>query len=150
MNLQTGTLWCTRSGNGFVIPDKESEKDIFIPSQHIKNAFHGDKVVARVEHAARGRKEGRIVKVTERKLRNVVGFVKMHRDVAFLVPEDQRISRHFLISGPNTKKLKDGDLVAARVTGFPDEGVEPECRIAKVFAGLSSMESIAPVRRIQA
>ena len=143
MNLQTGTLWCTRSGNGFVMPDKEGEKDIFVPSRYIKNAFHGDKVVARVEHVARGKKEGRIVKVTERKLRNVVGFVKMQRDVAFLVPEDDRISRHFLISGLGRRKLKDGDLVAARVTGFPDEGVEAECRIAKVFAGLSTLESIA-------
>ena len=143
MNLRTGTLWCTRSGNGFVMPDKEGEKDIFVPSRYIKDAFHGDKVVARVEHVARGKKEGRIVKVTERKLRNVVGFVKMQREVAFLVPEDDRISRHFLISGPGRKKLRDGDLVAARVTGFPEEGKEAECKITKVFAGLSTLESIA-------
>ena len=26
MNLETGTLWCTRSGNGFVIPDKENKE----------------------------------------------------------------------------------------------------------------------------
>ena len=143
MNLQTGTLWCTRSGNGFVMPDKEGEKDIFVPSRYIKNAFHGDKVVARVEHVARGKKEGRIVKVTEHKLRNVVGFVKMQRGLAFLVPEDERISRHFLISGPVGKKLKDGDLVAARVTAFPDEGGEAECTIAKAFPSLSTLEAIA-------
>ena len=58
MNLETGTLWCTRSGNGFVVPDRESDRDIFIPARSIGNAFHGDKVVARVEHAIRGRKEG--------------------------------------------------------------------------------------------
>ncbi|HEY3278091.1 MAG TPA: hypothetical protein VGJ94_15855, partial [Syntrophorhabdaceae bacterium] len=40
MNLETGTLWCTRSGNGFVIPDRESERDIFIPSKFIGHAFH--------------------------------------------------------------------------------------------------------------
>jgi len=143
MNLQTGTLWCTRSGNGFVMPDKEGEKDIFVPSRFIKNAFHGDRVVARVEHVARGKKEGRIVKVTEHNLRNVVGFVKMQRGLAFLVPEDERISRHFLISGPSRRKLRDGDLVAARVTAFPDEGGEAECSVAKVFPSLSTLDAIA-------
>jgi ribonuclease R len=143
MNLETGTLWCTRSGNGFLIPDREGEKDVFIPSQHIGSAFHGDKVVARVEHAARGRKEGKIIKVAQRKLRSVVGFVSTNKNIPFLIPEDNRISRHFIISDSSARKLKDGDLVAARVTGFPDEGREPECKIMKVFGGLSSLESIA-------
>ncbi|MDR2018060.1 MAG: ribonuclease R [Syntrophobacterales bacterium] len=143
MNLRTGTLWCTRSGNGFVVPDKEGERDIFVSSRYIKDAFHGDKVVVRVEHAARGRKEGKIIKVTERKLHNVVGFMKIHKNVAFLVPEDERISRNFLISGTGVKKLKDGDLAAARITSFPDGGREPECRITKVFSDLSTLESIS-------
>jgi ribonuclease R len=142
MNLETGTLWCTRSGNGFVVPDRDSERDIFVPSRYIKDAFHGDKVVVRVEHAVRGRKEGKIIKVTERKLRNVVGFVKTSKDIAFLVPEDERLSRNFIITGAKGKKLKDGGLVAARVTGFPDSGKEPECEILKVFSGLSTVESI--------
>ena len=142
MNLETGTLWCTRSGNGFVVLDRESDRDIFIPARSIGNAFHGDKVVVRVEHAVRGRKEGKIIKVTERKLHNVVGFVKTSKNVPFLFPEDERISRPFIISGPADKKMKDGDLVAARVTAFPEEGREPECRILKVFSGLSSVEEI--------
>ena len=124
------------------MPDRESDRDIFIPARSIGNAFHGDKVVARVEHAIRGRKEGKIIKITERKLHNVVGFVKTSKNVPFLFPEDERISRPFMISGPKDKKLKDGDLVAARVTGFPDEGREPECRILKVFSGLTSVEAI--------
>ena len=32
MNLKSGTLWCTRNGNGFLISEKDGEKDIFIPS----------------------------------------------------------------------------------------------------------------------
>ena len=142
MNLETGTLWCTRSGNGFVIPDRESERDIFIPSRNIKDAFHGDRVVARVAHASRGRKEGEIIKVTERKMRNVVGFVKISKGIPFLVPEDERVSRNFVITGARAKKVKDGSLVAARITGFPDHGTEAECTILKTFSDLSTMESI--------
>ncbi|HEY3278223.1 MAG TPA: ribonuclease R, partial [Syntrophorhabdaceae bacterium] len=97
----------------------------------------------RVEHVARGRKEGKIIKVAQRKMQNVVGFIKTSKNIAFLVPEDNRISHHFIVSDPRKRKLKDGDLVAARVTVFPDEGIEPECRILKLFGGLSTLESIA-------
>ncbi len=142
MNLETGTLWCTRSGNGFVIPDRENEKDIFIPSRGIGEAFHGDKVVARVDHTFRGRKEGKIIKVVSRKIKNIVGFVKTYRNVFFLTPEDQRVSHQFIINDPGDKKLKDGDLVAARITRFPENGKEPACTVLKVFSGLSTMESI--------
>ncbi|MBA4417302.1 MAG: ribonuclease R [Syntrophus sp. (in: bacteria)] len=142
MNLVAGTLWCTRSGNGFVMPDRESERDIFIPSRYIRDAFHGDKVVARVEHSVRGRKEGKIIKVTARKIKNIVGFVKTDMNMFFLTPEDERISHHFAINNPLGKELKDGDLAAARITRFPEGGNGPECEIVKVFHGLSTMESI--------
>jgi ribonuclease R len=142
MNLVTGTLWCTRSGNGFVIPDRENERDVFIPSRSIGNAFHGDKVVARIDHAFRGRKEGKIIKVVSRKIKNVVGFVKTYRNMFFLTPEDERVSHQFIINDPGDKKLKDGDLAAARITRFPEDGKEPACTIIKVFPGLSTVESI--------
>ncbi len=66
MDLVTGTLWCTKSGNGFIIPNKEKMKDIFIPGQFMKKAFHGDQVIARVEKTFRGRKEGKIIRILKR------------------------------------------------------------------------------------
>ena len=123
MNLEIGTLWCTRSGNGFVIPDKEGHKDVFVPARYIKDAMHGDKVVVRVEHTERRLREGRIVKVTQRRSKNVIGFLRRHKELMFLVPEDERLSSHFLVSSyGKDEKLEDGALVAARITRFPQEG----------------------------
>jgi ribonuclease R len=143
MNLEVGTLWCTRSGNGFVTSDKEGGNDIFVPSRFIKDAIHGDKVVVRIEHLTRGRREGRVVKVTERKTKNVTGFVQQHKNLFLLIPDDERISAHFIVEpGKKTVDLKAGDLAAARVTGFPDGG-DPGCRIVKVFRALDDPKKIS-------
>ncbi len=143
LNLEVGTLWCTRSGNGFVVPDQEGEKDVFVPSRFIKNALHGDKVVVRVEHTVRGKREGRIVKVTERKTRNITGFLQKHKNFFFLVPDDERVSSHFIVEkGKKHLALNEGDLAAAKVTRFPDGG-DPECRILKVFKQLDDVKKIS-------
>jgi ribonuclease R len=143
MNLETGTLWCTRSGNGFVVPDREGEKDVFVPSHFMGNALHGDKVIVRVEHSAGGKREGRIVKVSERKVKTVAGFLKQHKKIFFLVPDDERIDAHF-IAEPAKKgqQLRDGDLVAARVTRFPDGG-DPECKVLKAFGALGDAKTVS-------
>ena len=143
MNLEVGTLWCTRSGNGFVVPDKEGGKDVFVPSRFIKGALHGDKVVVRVEHARRGKKEGRIVKVAERKTRNITGFLRQHRGLFLLVPDDERISAQFIVEPDRAATgWADSDLAAARVTRFPDTG-DPECRLIKVFKGLNDVKTVS-------
>lgn len=143
MNLVSGTLWCTRSGNGFIIPDNADEKDIFVPSRFIKNAFHGDKVIARVDHSFRGRKEGTIIKVIQRKMRNIVGFVRRDRNAIYIIPEDERIPHHFVVTRTSkSASLNDNDLVAAKITSFPEVGVDPACTILKVFKGLTDVRSI--------
>ena len=143
MNLVSGTLWCTRSGNGFVVPDNVEEKDIFVPSRFIKDAFHGDKVIARVEHSFRGKKEGTIIKVTQRKIRNIVGFVRRDMNTTYIIPEDERISHHFVVTSTlKSAGLHDNDLVAARITRFPEGGMDPACTVLKVFKGLQNVLSI--------
>jgi ribonuclease R len=143
MNLEVGTLWCTRSGNGFVVPDKGEEKDVFVPSRFIKGALHGDRVVVRVEHSRRGKREGQIVKVTERKTRNVTGFLEERKGLLFLVPDDERISARFIVEpGKAASEWGQGDLAAAKVTRFPETG-DPECKLLKVFKGLDDVKKIS-------
>lgn len=113
MNLQSGTLWCTRSGNGFLISEKEGEKDIFIPSGSIKDAFHGDKVIARIEHTVRGKKEGKVIKVIERKTKNITGYAKQLKNIWYLVSEDGKVPHHFIIENPSYKQVSSNGQVAS-------------------------------------
>lgn len=146
MNLLTGKLFCTRSGNGFLMPDKKTEKnmdDIFIPSQFMGNAFHGDRVIARIEHTARGKKEAKIIKITERRIKNITGFIRKDRDRLTIVPDDERIRHNFIIIGKTVKTdVMDNDLAAAKIIKFPEEGISPECSIVKVFSKLDNINKI--------
>ncbi|MBA4390334.1 MAG: ribonuclease R [Syntrophus sp. (in: bacteria)] len=144
MDLVTGTLWCTKSGNGFVIPNKEKMKDIFIPGQFMKKAFHGDQVIARVEKTFRGRKEGKIIRIIKRNTHNIIGFIKLYNNKLYITPEDTRYNYNFnVVNAPKKLKVIDGDLVAAKITRFPDAQEQPECDIVKHFEnGLNDVKAI--------
>ena len=67
MDLVVGRLQLHAGGFGFVLPERANEPDVFIPAVHLKEAMHGDRVVARIERLRDGdRPEGRIVRILER------------------------------------------------------------------------------------
>ena len=83
-NLAAGRLDLHRDGYGFVRPNRRSgapdarqasgEEDIFIPPDEINGAMQGDQVLVEVEPPkADGRRQGRIVRVLERRNPTVVG-----------------------------------------------------------------------------
>ena len=66
MNVVVGRLQMHAAGYGFVVPDGAGEQDLYIAPTNIKEALHGDRVVARVEHQRGDRSEGRIIRILER------------------------------------------------------------------------------------
>lgn len=143
--LITGTLSCTKSGNGFVIPDAENVKDIFVPSRFMKNAFHGDTITVRTEHTVRGRKEGKIVDVIKRNTNNIIGYINIHNNILYVTPEDTRYKYDFIINNdPNKLKAAKGAFVVARITKFPDSKANPECEVIKIFKnGLNDINAVS-------
>jgi ribonuclease R len=83
MNLVVGRVKCHPDGYGFVIPEKEGEQDIFVSRRNLKEAMHGDRVVARVESIRKKGREGSVIRILERGLRKVVGKF-MRRKELFL------------------------------------------------------------------
>lgn len=144
-NLITGTLRCTKNGNGFVIPDREGLKDVFIPSRFIGNALHGDTVTVRPEHIFRGKKEGIIVDVIKRNTNNITGFISIHNNTLYVIPEDERYNYSFAVTNiPTTQKIAKGNFVAAHITKFPDLKTRPECEITRIFRkGLGDVNTVA-------
>ena len=53
MSLAVGRLQGNERGFGFVIPDDEDIKDIFIPSDGLNGAMHNDRVIARINNCWR-------------------------------------------------------------------------------------------------
>lgn len=141
MDLISGTLQCTRSGNGFVIPDSEGTKDVFVSSRNFNNAVHGDRVTVRLDHYARGKPEGKVIRITERKSNNIIGFTKISDNRLYVIPEDYRYNVEYSVvkSKPG---ITDGQLVVAEVTAFPGDKIEPQCKITKVLGDLTTVSAI--------
>ena len=104
-NLSAGRLDLHRDGFGFVRPNARQatgQEDIFIPPNEINGAMQSDQVLVEVEPPkADGRRQGRIVRVLERRNPTVVGIFHYARsDRAMghnVVPFDERMTQPILI-----------------------------------------------------
>ncbi|HEY5649097.1 MAG TPA: ribonuclease R [Nitrospiria bacterium] len=134
MNLLTGKLSCHPDGFGFVLPEKEGEADVFIGRRNLVEAMHGDRVVVRIERVKTGdRREGRIIRILEHGLTELVGRYETGKDIGFVIPTDKRIGRDLLIPGGARSEAKDGDLVLARITAYPTPYRNPEAEIIRII-----------------
>ena len=126
-NLAAGRLDLHRDGFGFVRPNLQpgqrstGDDDIFIPPNEINGAMQGDQVLVEVGPPKRdGRREGRIVRVLERRNPTVVGifhYARKGRRGAYVpgeyrgnmvTPFDSRMTQSILIpEGDETPEIAD-------------------------------------------
>ena len=119
-NLVRGHFDEARRGFGFVIHPKG---DIFIPARLKGGAMDGDYVEAVVYGFSRGKKEGRIVRVLERRFKKIVGMVEKKGKLAYLVPADKRISRPVILE--DAASLEQGVVVEAVIMRYPEGCDDP-------------------------
>jgi ribonuclease R len=79
MNLVAGELTVHPDGYGFVMPDGGG-KDIFVAAADLKEAWHGDRVVVRLEARRGKRREGRVIRILERRVQDVLGLLSHAAD----------------------------------------------------------------------
>lgn len=98
MNLVRGRLQSHPKGFGFIIPETPDMEDIYVHANDMNGAIHGDTVLVRVEKEAGGnRLEGRIIRVVERGMTQVVGTFKDETYYAFVIPDEKRIGKDIFI-----------------------------------------------------
>ena len=104
-NVVSGRLIGHRDGYGFVVPDVPlagTDLDIFIPPDGMGSALHGDRVEVHVQRSTKGfkgegRMEGRVIQVTERAQKTVVGQFHCGPQYNYVMPFDQRIPFEIVI-----------------------------------------------------
>jgi ribonuclease R len=104
-NVVSGRLIGHRDGYGFVVPDVPlagTDLDIFIPPDGMGSALHGDRVDVHFQRSTKGfrgegRMEGRIIRVTERAQKTVVGQFHSSQRYNYVMPFDQRIPFEIVI-----------------------------------------------------
>jgi ribonuclease R len=133
MNLVVGRVKMHPDGYGFVIPEIEGEEDIFIGPRNLKEAMHGDRVVARIELIRRKGKEGSVIRILERKTRKVVGKFMRAKNYSYIIPEDERILHEVFIPEGETKRARPSQIVVAEITQYPTERARPEGRVTHIL-----------------
>jgi len=122
-------------GFGFLVPEG-SGPDLFLPEKEMAKVLHGDTAIARqVGVDRRGRPEGKIVEVTARANRRVVGRAHEEHGVWFVVAENRRISQDILLVPPEKKSLKPkaGQVVEVEIVEQPSKHSQPIGRVVAIL-----------------
>lgn len=117
-----GTLELAFEGYGFVVPEQKGVPDIFIPAHLIGDALHRDRVEITVVSAKSGKKEGRIVKILERGLTQLVGRFEIKGRSAVVITEDFRVRKQVSIPLGKDGGARHNEMVAVNITDYPSAG----------------------------
>ena len=139
MNLVVGRLTCNPAGYGFVIPEaaKGRGEDVYVSAVNMKEALHGDRVVARIERRTPKGPEGRIIRVLERGLQRIVGrYADDGRFGGHVVPFHKRVLHELFIPPGDNEGARPGEMVSAEITRPPTATRNPSGRVLQVLGRL--------------
>jgi len=120
-------------GFGFLKPDDGSD-DLFLLPREMRKVWHGDRVIAHVSGTdRRGRREGVIVEVLERAFSRIVGRLHIEQGVAFVVPDNKRISHQILVAPDQLAGASDGQMVVVAIDEHPSEWRQPIGHIEEIL-----------------
>jgi ribonuclease R len=130
----TGVLQGHRDGHGFVL-NSHGGPDVFVPPTEMRAALHGDTVRVRVSRIdpKRGRPEGRILDIEERRARPIIGRLLLESGVWLVAPEDKRMGQDILIPKAGIASAKPGQVVAVQLTEPPALYAQPVGRVVEVL-----------------
>jgi len=133
LDLIAGRVIANPDGFGFLKPENGSD-DLFLPPAEMRKVMHGDRVLGCVTGVdRRGRREGAIVEVLERRLTRVMGRFEERAGIGYVVPDDRRILAEVLIPPLARNGVKEGQRVVAEITAPPESGRPPFGRILVVL-----------------
>ncbi len=123
MELIKGRVQGNKEGTGYLVPvNGTGSGDLFLGPAEMLKVFDGDIVLARVAGMdRRGRKEGMVVEILERRTTQVVGRFYKDHGFGLVVPDNRRISQEILIPEADTRNAKDGQFVVAEIRSYPDQ-----------------------------
>ncbi|NNU84272.1 ribonuclease R [Geobacillus sp. BMUD] len=134
MNLVRGKVTGHPKGFAFVTPEEPGMDDIFIPPSELKNAMHGDTVLVRIQADSSGaRREGTIVRILERGVKEVVGTYTESKYFGFVIPDDKRIVNDIFIPKHAANGAVEGHKVVVRLTSYPEGRMSAEGEVIQIL-----------------
>jgi ribonuclease R len=141
--LVVGTVQASRSGDGLLLPD-DASAPIHLSAHEMREVMHGDRVAVRIEGPRfRGKPQGAIVEVLERRTREVVGRLHVDTGVAYLVADHPRFTHRVLVPDAQRGGAEPGQIVIVEITRPPSRNAQPVGRVSRVLGehGAPGMET---------
>jgi ribonuclease R len=143
-NLLIGVLDANQKGFGFVVPAKEGiPDDIYVNSEGLGSAMHGDIVVVRLpsqKKRKKGRRQikkesntGKIIRVLHRENETVVGTLKKSRHFNYVAPDNSKLPRDIYVSMDDPKGAEHGDKVIVKIDQWPTRHLHSEGTIVEIL-----------------
>jgi ribonuclease R len=132
-----GRLQMNERGFGFLVPIDPAEPDFFIGGEDTGTAFHGDLVLSRLKEQRGGRQRdsrlrGEVVKVLQRKRRQLVGTLRKTPMFYYVLPDETRIPYDISVPAPSDP-AQLGQKVVVELKEWPDRRKPPEGIITEVL-----------------
>ena len=119
LDLIPGLVLANAEGYGFLRPD-EGGDDLYLSPYQMRSVMHGDRVLASVVGVdRRGRRQGAIVEVLQRRSPRLVGRVMVDNGVTVVVPDDRRLHQDVMIPPGKEQGARSGQIVVAEITDPP-------------------------------
>jgi ribonuclease R len=159
-SLVRAKLISVHAGYGFARPEDELLEDIFIPARFSGGALQGDLVeVFYRKNRAKGKNEGRVVRILERAQETMIALVKEQHGKVSILPFDSLSPEEHVLKGEENRALQDGQIVRVNrksfaiqdILGFPDdEGVDTQVVVERFGLATTFSESaLDETRQIQ-
>ena len=146
-----GTVLGHRDGHGFLRRD-DNEPDVYLSPQEMRSVLHRDRIRVRVVRLDRkGRPEGRVIDIVERRKTPIIGRLLHENTVWVVAPEDRRYGQDILIPKNATANAAVGQVVAIELTEPPSMYSQPVGRITEVLGEIDDpgMEIEIAVRKYE-
>jgi ribonuclease R len=119
-------------GFGFLIPE-DGSADLLLTSREMRRVFHGDIVLAReAGYDHKGRREGQIVRVVEKRMKSLVG--RYHEDAgnAYVISDNPRVTQEITITGSDLVPSA-GQCVTVEVIDYPTNRTTATGRVTEIL-----------------
>ena len=133
----TGTFQAHPKGFGFVSVEGEKE-DIFISESETNGAMHMDTVEISVSPAVTGRRrEGKVLHVLERGMKQVVCTYQLNKNFGFAVPGNPKFGSDIFIPLERSKGAVNGHKVVVEITQYGKKGKNPEGKVVEILGHIN-------------
>src|SRR5690606_35435331 len=129
----TGILDLTIKGSGYVT-SPDFDEDIFVASNNVNRALHGDEVELYVyKRRKRGKLEGEITQILKRAKSEYVGVIQLNKNYAFVVADSNKMYKDIFVPISKTHNAEDGDKVVVRLEDWPENADSPYGKVIEVL-----------------